>query len=245
MNAVVLGGGSPDDSLARRYGVPAKPLVPVAGRPMAAYVLDALRASGVVDRVVYVGPAAGLEPAPEVVLAQRGGMLENLEAGLSVAGEEKALVVSADDPFLTPEAVRWVVAHAPEAALVYPVVPREAVEARWPGMRRTYARLREGQFTGGNLVLLDPALFRGALDMARRVIALRKRPLALARLVGLDILWKLLWGRLAIAEVEARASRILGVPLRALVTPYAEVGVDVDKETDLVWLEGVVDANRA
>ena len=125
------------------------------------------------------------------------------------------------------------------------MVPREAVEARWPGMRRTYARLREGRFTGGNLMLLDPALFRGALDMARRVIALRKRPLALARLVGLDILWKLLWGRLAIAEVEARASRILGVPLRALITPYAEVGVDVDKETDLVWLEGVVDANRA
>ena len=85
---------------------------------MAAYVLDALRASGVVDRVVYVGPTAGLEPAPEVVLAQRGGMLENLEAGLEAVGEDRVLVASADDPFLTPEAVRWVVAHAPEAALV-------------------------------------------------------------------------------------------------------------------------------
>jgi hypothetical protein len=66
------------------------------------------------------------------------------------------------------------------------------------------------------------------------VVALRKRPLALARLIGLDILLKLLLGRLSLHELEARARRILGVEARALVTPYPEVGVDVDQEEDLV-----------
>ena len=65
-------------------------------------------------------------------------------------------------------------------------------------------------------------------------MALRKRPLALARRVGGDGLLKLLLGRLSLAEVEARAQRILGVEARALVTPYPEVGVDVDREEDLV-----------
>jgi hypothetical protein len=148
--------------------------------------------------------------------------------------EGRVLVATADIPHLTPEAVRFVLERAPEAALVYPIVPKEAVEARFPGNRRTYARLKEGTFTGGNLLLLDKALFFQALPLARRVVALRKRPLALARLIGLDILLKLLLGRLSLPELEARARRILGVEARALVTPHPEVGVDVDKEEDLV-----------
>lgn len=56
MDAVVLAGGSPDDPLAARYGVAAKTLVPVHGRPMVAYTLEALRATPEVGRVVYVGP---------------------------------------------------------------------------------------------------------------------------------------------------------------------------------------------
>jgi len=148
--------------------------------------------------------------------------------------EGRVLVATGDIPHLTEEAVRFVLDKAPEAALVYPIVPKEAVEARFPRTKRTYARLREGTFTGGNLLLLDKSLFRKALPLARRVVALRKRPLALARLVGWDVLLKLLLGRLSLAEVEARAQRILGVEARALVTPYPEVGVDVDREEDLV-----------
>ncbi|MCH1927236.1 hypothetical protein L6232_20735, partial [Shewanella sp. C31] len=68
----------------------------------------------------------------------------------------------------------------------------------------------------------------------KRVVALRKRPLALARMIGLDVLLKLLLGRLSVAELEARAGRILGVEARALLTPFPEVGVDVDREADLV-----------
>ena len=129
--------------------------------------------------------------------------------------EGRVLVATADLPHLTPEAVRFLLERAPEAALVYPIVPKERVEARFPGNRRTYARLREGTFTGGNLLLLDKALFFQALPLARRAVALRKNPLALARMVGLDILLKLLLGRLSLLEVEARAKRILGVEARA------------------------------
>ena len=236
MNAVVLAGGSPADPLAARFGVASKTLVPVHGRPMVEYTLESLRGAGV-ERIVYVGPPAGLDPAPDVLVPDRGSLIANLEAGLAEADSQKVVVASGDNPFITTEAVSWLLQNAPDVALVYPIVPKEAVEKRWPGMRRTYARLRDGVFTGGNIIILDRELFERALPMARKIIELRKKPLALARLIGFGVLVKLLLGRLTIAELEARAEKLFGVPMKALITPYPEVGVDADSEEDFKWLE--------
>ena len=52
VTAVVLAGGDDRDELAVAAGVPATALMPVAGRPLAAYVLEALAASGRVREVV-------------------------------------------------------------------------------------------------------------------------------------------------------------------------------------------------
>jgi len=203
---------------------------------MVEYTLEALRGAGI-ERIVYAGPPAELEPAPDVLVPDRGSLIANLEAGMAEARSERLLVASGDNPFITAEAVRWLLDNAPDAALVYPIIPREAVEKRWPGMRRTYARLRDGVFTGGNVIIIDKELFTRALPMARKIIELRKKPLALARLIGFGVLVKLLLGRLTIAELEARAEKLFGVPMRALVTPYPEVGADADSEEDFKWLE--------
>jgi hypothetical protein len=229
VEAIVLGGGQ--EAWAGKYGVRSKALVPYRGRPMAEWVLEALAGAGL--SAIYVGENPGLSPPPRLTLPDQGSLLANLEAALAQV-EGRVLVATADLPHLTPEAVRFVLERAPEAALVYPIVPKERVEARFPGNRRTYARLREGTFTGGNLLLLDKPLFFRALPLAKEVVALRKRPLALARRIGWDILLKLLLGRLSLGELEARARRLLGVEARALITPYPEVGVDVDREEDLV-----------
>ncbi len=204
---------------------------------MAAWVLRALKGGGA-DRVAFVGPRGPLEPAPDLWLEDRGDLLANVEAGLSaLTAQGPVLVATADVPLLTPEAVFHLLSVAPPAGLVYPIVPREAVEERFPGMKRTYARLREGTFTGGNLVLLDPALFRRALPVARKVVAWRKNPLRLALLFGPAFLLKLLLGVLSVAELEARAEGIFGVPMRAVVVPYPEIGVDVDKPEDVAFAE--------
>ncbi len=236
MNAVVLAGGSPADPLAARFGVASKTLVPVHGRPMVEYTLESLRGAGI-ERIVYVGPPTELSPAPDVVVPDKGSLIANLEAGLAEAGSDRVVVASGDNPFITTEAIVWLLENAPDAALVYPIIPKEAVEKRWPGMRRTYAKLRDGVFTGGNVIILDRRLFERALPMARKIIELRKKPLALARLIGFGVLLKLILGRLTIAEVEARAEKLFGVPMKALITPYPEVGVDADSEEDFKWLE--------
>ncbi|BDP40327.1 hypothetical protein DAETH_02960 [Deinococcus aetherius] len=255
-SAVVLGGGDPGDPFASAHGVPVKALIPVGGEPMALHVLRALRGSGRVSRVAYVGPTTPeLDPWIDERVTDHGTLLSNLEAGVeALAGMglspgERVLVATADIPLLTSEQLAQVLAAAPEgAALVYPVVRREDCERAFPGMRRTYARLRDGTFTGGNVFLLDPRLIGQFLPRLREVLAARKAPFKLARLIGPGVLVRLLLGRLTVRELEARVSAILGVPARALITPHAAIGNDVDQEADLglaeAHLRAVQDGSR-
>ncbi|GAA5513713.1 phosphoenolpyruvate guanylyltransferase [Deinococcus carri] len=240
-SAVVLGGGDPGDPFAAAHGVPVKALIPVGGEPMALHVLRALRASGRVSRVAYVGPTLpAMDPLIDERVTDHGTLLSNLEAGVEalaasgLPGGERVLVVTADIPLVTPGHLAEVLdAAPPEAALVYPVVRREDCERAFPGVKRTYARLREGTFTGGNVFLLDPRLIGQFLPRLREVLAARKAPLKLAGLIGPGILLRLVTRRLTVAELEARVSAILGVPARALITPHAAIGTDVDKDADL------------
>ncbi|RDI95085.1 acylneuraminate cytidylyltransferase [Meiothermus sp. QL-1] len=237
MEAIVLAGGRPDDPLAKKFGVASKALLPYRGRPLVEHTLQALQQAGL--ELILVGPPGAYTPAPSHHLGDQGSLLANLKAGLEAARSERVLVATGDMPLLSKEAVRWVVDNAPVAAFVYPIVPRALIEARFPGMRRTYARVREGTFTGGNLVLLDKKLFHTALPLLQQALALRKNPLALARLIGLGTLFGVLLGKASIPVLEARVSSLLKAPVRALITPYPEVGVDVDQERDLAWLDRV------
>lgn len=234
MRAVVLGGGRPDDPLAAAHKVPVKALVPLAGRPMAWHVLRALRGGGV-EEIVYVGPTTPeLTPLVDAALPDAGGMLENLAAGMAaLPGNPRVLVATADVPMLTGEAVRDLLARDPGAGIVYPVVPAADALAAYPGGRRTFARVREGRFTGGNLFILDSGLLAAAMPHLREAIARRKSPLALASMIGWGTVLRFLAGALTIPELEARVSDIIGVPARALITRHAEVGADVDRPEDL------------
>lgn len=250
-NAVILGGGDPGDAFAAAHKVDVKPLIEVAGRPMGQWVLEALRESGQVARIAYVGPLVGeMSELVDVRVTDRGTLIANLEAGIAAlrepgnAPQRRVLVVTADIPMLTGQQVREVLASAPDSGLVYPIVKKEVCQAAYPEVKRTYARLKDGTFTGGNLFLIDPALIGKFLPRLRAVLDARKQPLKLAGIVGPAFLVKMLLGRLQITELETRISQILGVEARALITPHAAVGTDVDKEEDLALAEKLLGGGR-
>ena len=234
VTAIVLGGGNSDDAVAARFGVAVKALAIIAGQPMAAHVLRALRGAEV-ERIVYVGPVTPLlEGLIDTHVAARGTMLENLQVGLAAIGDAgRVLVATADIPLLTSEAVRDVLNRDSGAGLVYPVIDMLDSQAMFPTGKRTSAKLKEGRFTGGNLFLLEPRLVNDFLPRLEFVLDNRKNVLRLAGMFGLGTLFKLALGTLQIAELEASVSRILGVPAKALITKYAEIGFDVDKLEDI------------
>ncbi|EQD60275.1 hypothetical protein B2A_03746, partial [mine drainage metagenome] len=119
----------------------------------------------------------------------------------------------------------------------YPAVPRQRLEARFPGNRRTYVRFREGTFTGGNLLMLAPGVWERGIGQAEKLIAMRKRPLRLAAMIGFDFVLRLVLGRATIPEAERRFSRLLGMTVRAVVSSHPEVGVDIDHPSDIPYCE--------
>ena len=231
--AVVLGGSDRADPLAQAVGVAAKALVPIGGRPMASYVLEALREREAVSACIYVGSATPeLRTLATRTLASGESLTASLRAGLEAAealDPERVLAISADLPWLTAQTVDAFIRDAPPAAAVYPIIPKEVAERQFPGQKRTYANLKEGAFTGGNAVLLEPRILPTLLPFVERAYEGRKNPLSLAKLVGGRFALKLLVGKLAVSDLEGRISEILGMNVRALRSQDAALGADVDK----------------
>lgn len=116
---------------------------------------------------------------------------------------------------------------------------------RFPDVPHTWARMRDGTFCGGGIVALKPRVLPMLERFIERLGAARKRPLRLASLFGWDMLARFATGRLSIAQAEVRASKILGAPVRALVSPYPETAVNVDRLSDVELARRLVSPGSA
>lgn len=262
INAVVLAGAPNTGRLRECSDAPNEALIEIDGRPMISYIIDALVASGVIGRIAVVctnDVALAMGDAQVEVVESRGSLMDNLVTGLAGSARstgsdnKRVLVTTSDIPFLTPECVRDFVsrcggsamagiAAAPgamsggrsgDADIYYPIVARSVIEGRYPGVERTFFRLVDGEFTGGNAVILNPDRLLASQELIRSAIALRKKPLALARMLGLSFIVRFIFKQLRIVDIEKRAGAMLGLVGRVVVTPFPELGVDVDKPSDL------------
>jgi hypothetical protein len=215
---------------------------------MLAYVLDALCSSRDVGRIVVVGlppEHATALPGVTAYLPPQIGMLENIETGLNwlrrIEGHSAyTIVASSDIPLLTPEIVNFVSDAAlrqPGYDLYYTVVAKAVMEARFPGSRRTYARIKEGAFTGGDLNVLRVDVVETRRDLWQKLIAARKSPLRQAELIGFWPLVKFITRRFTIADAERLAVQVGGMRGRVIISPYPELAMDVDKPGQLAIIE--------
>jgi GTP:adenosylcobinamide-phosphate guanylyltransferase len=240
MDAVVLAGGPLDDVARLQAGAPNKAFVEIAGTTLVGRVLLALRGASGIGRLIVVAPPSmrghpDLAPADE--LRPDGVTIsESLRNGLAgLDGEHDVLIVASDLPVLTPVAVEDFVhgVGVLAADVVYGCVERSVHVARFPDVPHTWARMREGTFCGGGIAAMKPRALPLLARFIERLGAARKHPFKLASLFGWDMLARFALGRLTIATAEARAARILGAPVRAFISPYAETAVNVDRLSDV------------
>lgn len=239
-SALVLAGGLAGDELQAHTGVANKALIDINGQPMIRYVIDALLAAERIEDVLVVGPVAELEEAlaglPVNVIADTGNMIDNIRAGAAQLPAGRPMLISSSDiPLLTGPVVDAFLelCFKRPADLYYSIVEREVNERKYPLVKRTYVTLAEGTFTGGNLFMVDPAIVEPVAPKAQEFIANRKRPLRMARLLGIGFLVKLLLRVLTIPELEAKIGKLWGVRGAAIICPYPEIGIDVDKPDDV------------
>jgi GTP:adenosylcobinamide-phosphate guanylyltransferase len=245
MDAVVMAGGVPDreDPLYPfTQGAP-KALLDICGKPMIQWVLDALCTSKNIDRVVITGlsPDSGVDCEKIVgFLPDQGGMLDNIRAGTEKVLEvnpdsQHILLCSSDVPAVNTEAIDWVIETAMQTDedVYYNVITREVMEARFPASKRSYVRLRDVEVCGGDVNIARTRKVVGDRGMWDQLIAARKNALKQAALIGYDTLILLLLHRITLESAIRKVTVRLDITGRALLCPYAEVGMDVDKPHQL------------
>jgi GTP:adenosylcobinamide-phosphate guanylyltransferase len=265
---VILAGGQAKPDLQALIGQTNRALAVVRGKSLLRHVVDAVRAAqpgtehapsavgvgavqpGTTSEITVIGD---LPDSPDYArLPDSGDFVTNLFAGLTAYGKAPlVLIATADLPFLTAPTVAAFVGQATDlasesgAGVIYPVVPVAACYARFPGIRRTALRLREGEYTGGNLALVRPEFLLTHRDRIAAAFAARKSPFRLAVMLGFGTLGRLVASQklaprlLSIPFLEARVSRLLGGPARALICDLPELATDLDRPADFAAVEAM------
>lgn len=242
------------DPLLMQSGVTNKALLPVAGRPMVDYVVNALVDSAQIGQIVLVGLEAqpGLTFAhPVHYLPDQGSMLNNVVSGctwLASQGSDQryALLVTSDVPLLTGAMINWFInaCQPMDKDLYWGIVDQQTMEATFPNSKRSYLRLVEGKFCSGDLFLGKIAAALGRQALFSQMIERRKSVWQQLRLLGFGVVIKFLLHRLHLQEMVALFPRLLGLQGAAIILPFAEVGMDVDKPHQLAQVEAYL-AQRA
>lgn len=243
MTAIVLAGGKPD-RLSALQDVPNKAFIKIAGRALVERTIRALRTSAHIERILTVAPPSTFD-RPELAESDErrpagARISESLLAGIASLPPDRLVLVSAADlPFLSTIGIDDFIAQAlaRDSDLAYACVARRDHQAHFPDVPHTWARLREGPFCGAGFIAIKPRVLPALLLFLERLGAARKNPLRLAAIFGWDIFAQVALGRLTLAQAEARASRLVDAPVAAIVSPYAEIAINVDRVSDVALAE--------
>lgn len=241
MQAVITAGGkpSPKDPLYQYTQGGYKALLEIAGKPMIQWIIDALNAARCVDRIVIIGLPLFTELSsaiPISMLPDAGGLVANVRAGLrevkNTQPEAKhAMLLSSDVPGITAEMLTWLTMRAEESDhdLSYLVIERSVMEKRYPLSRRTYLPIKDVEVCGGDVLMLSTRLADDHNPIWDKLIASRKNPLQQAALLGFDTLLMIVLRQIPLKNIGDVIGKRLGITARAVLCPYAEMGMDVDK----------------
>lgn len=238
VDAVVLAGAPNNGQLQEVDPAKWEAAIAIHGKPMVSYVVEAVQNAEHVDKIVVVGPVEIKDALPPGVTFVRSGssLPENIFLALDqLEKKRKILLITSDIPMVHAEALDDFVERCAELPgdVYYPLISREATEQMYPESQRTYFTLKEGCFTGGNVLLVSPQALINSRWVMDDVFSQRKKPWKLVRMLGLVFILKFLAKRLSMGELEKRASSILGYKGVFIITPYPELGTDVDKPSDL------------
>jgi len=256
-NALVLAGRrGTENAFAEVQRDTHRALLDVVGVPMLVRVVRTLRASSSVGCIaVSIDDAAAFEAIAELRDLQTRGEItchaslpspsrSVYDALRSRALGDRVLVTTADHALLTPGIIDYFAgcAEQSDADLVVGVVAESVLRAAYPSTTRTYLRFRGGGYSGANLFAFRTHHALRAAEFWVKAEAFRKQPWRLASAFGPTTLLLFALRRLSLEESLERASRAIGCRIRAVLLPFAEAAIDVDRPSDLALVSEILSA---
>lgn len=245
MDAVIIAGGIPQEGepLYEYTQGASKAMLDIAGKPMVQWVLDALNGAAEIDKVVIVGLSEeeGLESDKiTAFVPNMGDLIANVRAGVIKTLEinpqtNHVIVVSSDIPAISSEMVDWLVnaSKGSDLDLYYTVIERQVMEKRFPTSKRSYVRLKDVEVCGGDINIIHASLAASDSDIWDRLLDSRKNAVKQAAIIGFDTLLLMLLHAVTIDRAVEKVAKRLKITGKAVLCPFAEVGMDVDKPNQL------------
>lgn len=245
--AIVMAGSRPGpDPLLDGSGVSTKALLPIAGRPMLAHVLQALRASPQVGPITVLAQnSAELAADPsfagvaDLHFADSGrGISSSLAAALP-DNDVPVLVTTADNVLLTSAMVAEFLAGAEGSDVAVAMVERDVLFAHYPESQRTWLKFRGGWWSGANMFRLRGRRVLPLLDFWGRIERDRKKGLKIVSAFGPALLIAVVLRLLTIHQGVARAGLRFGLKARVVPMSQGEACIDADKPADVELIERI------
>ncbi len=250
-NALILAGMKEKGPLEIAEKVDNKALIMINGRPMIEYIVDVLNNSENIDQILVVGPKKELHPyigkKVKEILNSGNSLLENMEIGLNYFNSaDSLLLLTSDIPLITPEAIDEFleICTKRKAYIGYPIITKGNIVIKYPETERTYIKMKEGIFCGGNITFFKPDVFFQNKKLIKELFENRKSTWKYAKILGLKFILKFLFKTLTMGEIEKRVTDIIGYNSIAVMVSYPEIMIDLDKLSDLKLIRSCLERQR-
>jgi CTP:molybdopterin cytidylyltransferase MocA len=247
---VLAGRRGVGDPLASSRGVSHRALLPVAGVPMLARVLTAVRGARHVAKIwISIDDPAALASVPELaafgdlpIHHSKESPARSVADALGEIGAQRLFVTTADHALLSGARVDRFLedADATGADVAVGVVERAAFRGDDASAARTWIKLRCGSYTGANLFTLQSVRARNAAEFFARAERHRKKPWRMAAALGPTLAIEYLAGTLDLEGACKQISRACKAKIRPVRLDDAAAAIDVDKAADLALAEKIL-----
>lgn len=252
IKALLLAGGKSKHALRKATGQEYKALTTIESidsRPMIYPIIDALQKARYISQVYLAGPK---ELQQKITFSANKftpsgpTLMDTLKQSLPrFKGQSHILISTCDLPLLSSRHIEHFIEDCfakPEFDIYYPIIDKKIYTQSFPSsdLRRIYANLIEGSFTGGNLFLINPKVVIDCAKTIEKFILFRKHPLKMASILGKRIVIKYLKKYLSIRDLEKMVPDYLHGYTGKAILSDPEIALDIDKPIQLEALKSLL-----
>lgn len=262
VRVVVLAGqrSGAANPLAERFGTSHKCLIPLAGQPLIAHVLQTLAAHDRVGSLVVSVEREVFGAIYDVMcrlpghrcvrlVESQGNIADSVLAALE-GWDGPAVVTTADHALLNGDSISAIAGALESADAVVAMARKEAVLRAHPEAQRQFYEFRDDAYSNCNLYGLSGAKARDAAELFRGGGQFAKSAMRIVRAFGLINLLLLRFRLVSLADGLERISRRMRLRIVPLVLSDGTQAIDVENDrtyaiVDTLMASGTVSVSSA
>jgi CTP:molybdopterin cytidylyltransferase MocA len=243
INFLILAGGGASEWILNKERVKHKCLIKINDKPSISYIIESIKNFKKDFEIVLIGTSAikdaGIDKTVDkfIEVGIDNSLADNVRLGMKESGEDFVVITSGDIPGVSTQTISEIVKMVNEYSsyeFIVPIITKDEIESKFPGSKRTYGKIKEGKVKVGNFLVIRKSSFDKLNPIIDKYTEGRKSLIKLMLSFGIWNLIKLvLMGSLTIPELEKILYKTTGLNAKAVIVPLGEVGVDLDKESDL------------